>query len=332
MSVYKQFLSSDIISTPFEVNKSFVFKGNELTASNVGIDRFFGLNLTGSFNPNTDPTTGIISTQYSRLVYRSVKQLYYSNYLSSSYGDNNQTASLIPGRDREGDRYVGPVNSTRYDNSLQTTLTYPRHFVTESYNAALSIEPGVVGVISIPSRLFGEYIQPGSFRYETDSGSLRDDGEGNILDEGNYNIGNIFYPQGIIVLITGSVSLKNGAGYASASYATSSYGFAVPTSSILNLVSSSNVTCSFSSSLTIYETQFKCTIRENEFNLSLNPTLTYNNSGSAYDFVTSSYFAPYITTIGLYNEKQELLATAKLAQPLMSSPTTDTNIILNLDR
>jgi hypothetical protein len=39
-----------------------------------------------------------------------------------------------------------------------------------------------------------------------------------------------------------------------------------------NFVTSSNVTCSFSSSLTIYETQYKCTARENEFNFSQNPT------------------------------------------------------------
>jgi hypothetical protein len=46
MSAYKQFLSSDIIVTPFEVNKSFTFKGAaSLTGSDVGIDRFLGKNI-----------------------------------------------------------------------------------------------------------------------------------------------------------------------------------------------------------------------------------------------------------------------------------------------
>jgi hypothetical protein len=51
-----------------------------------------------------------------------------------------------------------------------------------------------------------------------------------------------------------------------------------------------------------------------------------------YDFVTSSFFSPYITTVGLYNEAQELLAVAKLSQPLPTSRTTDMSILINLDR
>jgi hypothetical protein len=34
----------------------------------------------------------------------------------------------------------------------------------------------------------------------------------------------------------------------------------------------------------------------------------------------------------LYNEQQQLLAIGKLAQPLPLSPTTDTTILVNIDR
>ena len=45
MSVYKPFTTSDIVVTPFKVNKSFSFQGtSSLTALNVGIDRFRGVN------------------------------------------------------------------------------------------------------------------------------------------------------------------------------------------------------------------------------------------------------------------------------------------------
>ena len=51
MSTFKQFLASDIVVTPFEVNKAFNFEGAAaMTASGVGIDRFLGTNLTGLFN------------------------------------------------------------------------------------------------------------------------------------------------------------------------------------------------------------------------------------------------------------------------------------------
>ena len=37
MAAYKQFLSSDVIVTPFEVNKGFTFLASEFTDSNVDI-------------------------------------------------------------------------------------------------------------------------------------------------------------------------------------------------------------------------------------------------------------------------------------------------------
>jgi hypothetical protein len=103
---------------------------------------------------------------------------------------------------------------------------------------------------------------------------------------------------------------------------------------------------SFSSSYTIYETQYKCTLRESEFNATLNPSaqasgslLTINSSsfyqrgdGTLANNVTGSYFSPYVTTVGLYDEAQNLLAVGKLAQPLPTSATTDTTILINIDK
>ena len=84
---------------------------------------------------------------------------------------------------------------------------------------------------------------------------------------------------------------------------------------------------------TIYETQYKCTIRENEFNFSLNPSLISGSTdGTVYGYVTSSYFSPFVTTVGLYDENQNLLAVGKLSQPVPTSPTTDTTILINIDR
>jgi hypothetical protein len=454
MGAYKQFLASDIVVTPFEVNKAFTFEGAAaLTASVVSIDRFLGTNLSGLFHPTTDPTTGQVSTQYQRLIYNSVKQLYYSNYLSSSYGDQANVGYIVPGNNEAGNVLVGSTSSTgRYFDYNQTDLTFPKYFPTASGST--------IGVLSIPSRLFGNYIQPNSFRYITaqstasievatvilniaqlfatngstsgsiningvefyatssltlpsnepssnppriyfyiangqptsttrtnlinaitaslnfsssispydtylsditasisgtslllqaktpgvagnayyitglipptpttyftngfDTRTITDDGEGNLVSGSNI-YGNIFYYHGMAILTSGS------------------------SSDILNFVTSSAVTCSFSSSLTIYETQYKCTIRSSEFNVTLNPTaevsgslLSYSGSyfyqpkgGVPTDNTTGSYFAPYVTTVGLYDEDQNLLAIGKLAQPLPTSATTDTTILVNIDR
>jgi hypothetical protein len=86
-------------------------------------------------------------------------------------------------------------------------------------------------------------------------------------------------------------------------------------------------------------------MRENEFNFSQNPSLSSGSTSISSSMgifftpgqyltnnVTGSYFSPYVTTVGLYDENQNLLAVGKLSQPLPVSPTTDTTILINLDR
>jgi hypothetical protein len=65
--------------------------------------------------------------------------------------------------------------------------------------------------------------------------------------------------------------------------------------------------------------------------MSHNPTITSDTSGSLKPFAISSDFAPYVTTVGLYNGSNELLAVAKLAKPLPLSATADTTIVIRYD-
>lgn len=93
-----------------------------------------------------------------------------------------------------------------------------------------------------------------------------------------------------------------------------------------------DVTASFSSSYEIFETQYKCTIGSSEFNYSNNPTVLSGSQGQPYDYATGSFFAPYVSCVGLYDEAYNLLAIGKLAQPLPTSRTTDTTILINIDK
>jgi hypothetical protein len=293
MSVYKPFITSDVIVSPFKVNKSFTFKGNELTDPNVEIDRYIGRNITSSLWISGSYPTGQINIQDEILIYRSIKELYYSNYLTNPSGSSASTASFNVDGTISGVR-----DTTNYYNYLSTTLPTYRYIPTGSGD--------IIGVISIPSNLFGEYLNPTSISLTSGSITLNDDGLGNLIS-GSTNIGNIIYEHGLIILTSGSF--------------------------INDFISASNLTCSFESTVTIYESQYKCTIRQNEFNFSQNPTLISgsSDSGVIYSYATGSYFNPYITTVGLYNNNKELLAVAKLAQPLPISSVTDTNIIVNLD-
>ena len=322
MSAYKQFLSQDLIVSPFEVNKSFTFKVSEFSNSDVQIDRYQGTN--GNFLTNQD-TTGTLSAEYQVLVYNSIKELYYSNFLSSSIGSPLQTQSLFPGDNTAGDVFVGNSDAGgRYENYLQSTDVI-RYFPTGSNE--------VIGVLSIPSRLWGDYIQPNSFVYTCTSASIThtitDDGNGNLYANGTY-VGNIIYTHGLATF----TFVTDNAPPLPEAYGESEYGIDIYGGGIgLGSIFSTNATCSFSSSLTIYETQYKATIRENEFNFSQNPSIVSSSTdGTLYDFATGSYFSPYATTVGLYDDNQNLLAIGKLAQPLPTSRTTDTTIFINIDR
>ena len=82
---------------------------------------------------------------------------------------------------------------------------------------------------------------------------------------------------------------------------------------------------SFKNEHTLYENEIHCTVKESEFNLSYNPTLISGSqprivsSSNGYDLTGSlngtlkyfatgstlpsgSYFTPYATAIGLYND------------------------------
>ena len=111
---------------------------------------------------------------------------------------------------------------------------------------------------------------------------------------------------------------------------------------------------SFQNEHIIYENEVRCIVRESDYNLTYNPTIlqyggqhivlsgSASSSGSLYtltgsfdstvkDFATGSFFQPYVTTIGLYNDNNELLMVAKLAKPIMLSPDTDTTFIVRYD-
>jgi hypothetical protein len=49
-------------------------------------------------------------------------------------------------------------------------------------------------------------------------------------------------------------------------------------------------------------------------------------------FVTSSDFKPYVTTIGLYNDRGYLLAVGKLSTPIQMPSNMDTTFIVRYDK
>ena len=95
-------------------------------------------------------------------------------------------------------------------------------------------------------------------------------------------------------------------------------------------------TLKFRGTHTIY--QYECLVRipKGSFNLSQNPSsLQSPNSDLIINDMTGSLedgaLFPYATGVGLYNDKNELLAVAKLSQPLMMRDDVDLNLLIRWD-
>lgn len=82
---------------------------------------------------------------------------------------------------------------------------------------------------------------------------------------------------------------------------------------------------------TITSTHYFVRIKNGEYNFSNNPSFT---TGSVGEFAQPTFIGDpktYITTIGMYNDRQELLAVAKLSQPVQKSFSNESLIKVKLD-
>jgi len=86
----------------------------------------------------------------------------------------------------------------------------------------------------------------------------------------------------------------------------------------------------FNNTTELNSTQYFCRANHNSFNYSANPTyLSQSKIRVRSDF--DDLPVTYITTVGLYSADNELMAVAKLSEPLKKDPSTELTIRVRLD-
>jgi hypothetical protein len=87
---------------------------------------------------------------------------------------------------------------------------------------------------------------------------------------------------------------------------------------------------SFNNTTELNSTIYFCRVNHNDFNYSSNPTYL---TGSKLRVKVRAADAPvaYITTVGLYSADNELMAVAKLSEPLRKDPTNELTLRVRLD-
>lgn len=166
-------------------------------------------------------------------------------------------------------------------------------------------------------------------------------GEYAILYSGSATAGNekglLFYQAGVAVL--DSYKLFNTYGGTPINYTSGTFGYRTHQQSIvsssLDQIASGSIkrisSISYNNTTRLNSTVYFCRMNFNDFNYSSNPSylsssqIIVKNNNANNDPLT------YITTVGLYSPANELLAVAKLSQPIKKDPSQELTIRVRLD-
>lgn len=140
-------------------------------------------------------------------------------------------------------------------------------------------------------------------------------------------LGNIFYQAGIAV-ITASVFPATGFNVANEGINAVLTGSAI--SGACDGFRHRVFNISYNNTTEINSKIYFCRVPFNKFNYSANPTYV-SGSQIRVKNVASDNPVSYITTVGLYSSTGELLATAKLSEPLRKDPTNELVLRVRLD-
>mgnify|MGYP003630652365 CR=1 FL=1 len=236
---YKKLNPAEIKSVPYVANKQYEYDSSSYVDNNIQtyIGEYIPITTDQPFDPQNDNLT--TDQQYRRLIFESIRHLYYQNYVTKSSQD----------QDIGDDTLVYPENtnyfwhSSSYDNYIQNTMnsgsfsnfkSFPYfekvendYDGTAAYGSALYFVENAakIRVISIPKNIYGEGVKPYTFELSGSEFFIADDGQGNLFDyvalTSEYNaaeysnpiskyagdanslavpVGNIFYNHGIAVI------------------------------------------------------------------------------------------------------------------------------------
>lgn len=348
----------DVSIEPFKTYKRFQFTNVDSGSGVYGLrgvsgsyhnfttgsaaSQSFGVYNSLSESINKEPYS--LGTYYSLPLYYTINNLYYERF------SNNPKL---------------PKSSGRTEPFLSFGATNPnkQYRILHNSCSVISIQQDLIGEEIKPKSV---QVTDNS----TDvTFTIKDDGDGNLYDNaysssyaafksGSFKypelswttagsgsvVGNVFYKTGMLVF-TDTGSYKNVA------LGTGTDGFEVD----------------YRSTHTIYQHEYTVIAPAGQFNKTKNISATYQRSGSvtvvegakahyyfppgdnpgltgsgsyspsyqatqfAENFTTHSQFAPYVTTVGLYNDNNELLVVGRTSKPIKNDDTMDMSFVLRFD-
>lgn len=343
MSAYKKLNRQDVYVTDYVAKKNWYATGSYIT--DYGIETLRG--FSGS-TPGYPYPADYRNNRYEKLVYNSTHHSFYSNTSGSVDGyttfsgsfDISPTTTLNLSRSRFESTEVGVISLPRDVSGLgiEPGTVHIEHFTesVDKYCTDAYVSDEQTGAnqytenvkywynsapVDTGSYIENEdqYVDESSEEYvDVTTGSMQhivviDDGEGRLLLSGSESIwtqparyvGDIIYNQGLVIFTDEIVARY---------YST---------------YSRHKVT--WKSKQPIYTYNIHCTVKESEFNHTFNPSALTGSDNTVLSNLTGSTFRPYITSVGLYNESNELLAVGKMNRPIPKSENVDMTFAIKID-
>jgi len=248
--------------------------------------------------------TSVVSNTPTRIVYGQYRSLIY----------NDENASFVFGTQTSPNFTVINVARSRYKESIK-----PGSLTLRLSGSGAGLTTLVLTDDSIASGSITNYI--GSNRYYTlVSGSAGAVTSSRAGASGSYGL--LFPDLGVILLNSSALAQTSSEG---------GINLATGSTALYNSISGSGASSfTLQSEETVSSRYFFTRVKNSDFNYTTNPSIINNSGSLLYDTLINNP-QTYVTTVGMYNDNNELLAVAKLSRPLVKDFTKESLIRIKLD-
>ena len=241
---------------------------------------------------------------------RTPSRIVYGQYRNLVYGTEDTNFSFDGGTTTSRDIFVINISRARYKESLLPGSL--NLCVTSGSNTIrLTDDSGTTNL----SRFIGE-----NRYYNLVSGS---NGSGSLDGTRSYGF---FFPDLNIIVLNPSSSLSGSISPTTSNNNHVRLYLAISASAALTASNSFDL----QSQETVSSRYFFTRVKNSDFNYTTNPSIIDNNGNLLYTTLINNP-QTYITTVGMYNDNNELLAVAKLSRPLVKDFTKEALIRVKLD-
>lgn len=338
MSAFKKLNRQDVYISDYNAKRQWQAEGNLLDIYRIQTLRGFSGSTPGYPYP-----LDYRNNRYEKLVYDSINHNYYQDSIgngvfSGSRDLSLQTTLTISGaRDIKSEigvislpKHVYGTHIEPYSLVIKPKEEIEDRYVTEDFaveftsgennyiedvgywygSNPIDTEDYIISESNFVEEVVEEYVD---INYDQQRIEIVDDGNGSLIFSGSDQsytkatrvVGDVIYNQGQVIFTDTDVARY---------YSTYSR----------HIVR-------WKSNQPIYTYTAHCRVKGSEMNFTQNPTAVTGSEGTLRSNVTGSSFQPYVTTVGLYNDSNELLAVAKLNRAIPKPDNVDITFQVKID-